>query len=331
MQPKWMTIPVVLATFVGCQKAPCPPCPEPSAPARTMLRKAVASGFTRVNVKMQIIGMSLLNTKRDNDPVTLVIPNVTRHEPFLYAHDNYRMALSSGSTRILYSEKDHFSEPYKVLLLAGEELVLGTPPNESSLTYTLGGAECPATFDDLASLRWAPSLSDVLNKPVSIDAKYLKPTAPGAVAATMEITKGALSSEPADPYIWQFKDTSSAITGHRQMLTGIVNYDFTVDLPVNEPLTVKSRAFGSGSAVDLVTLMPQNGAIEFTVGVTPKDTRLPGMGTPTLVDLHFPLIYAFLDPGTLGSGALPITKPFKTGAYCLPPSQPLVNCGPDRP
>jgi hypothetical protein len=299
---------------------------------RTKLR---TTGSSTIVVRMNIVGMSILNTKKDNDPFYLLVPEVggpDPHEPFLLADARYKMTSASTARPVL---KEPTGAPkFDVMILDDDDLTISPSANET-LSYTIGGSgSCPLLTRDLQSLRWAPSMSEVLGKTVSINPDFLKanPLSTG-LAARMRIDKGYLASTPTYYYLWQFKETATQTAGHVQMLTSTVVHEYTVDLPAGTSvLSIASQNFAAGSSpTTLITLEPYNGKVEFYIGTTMKSERIPGSGTASDEDIHYKEFYkTVLDSS--GAAVSSNIHPFQVaGAQCIPPTTTLVNCGPGRP
>jgi hypothetical protein len=277
--------------------------------------------------------MSILDTKKDDVPFFLFVPEVTDHEPFLLADARYNMTSGSPSTRPVLEEPSA-APKFDVMKLDDDDLSINPPGNEN-LSYTIGGTgSCPLLLKELQSLRWAPSMSDVLGKPVSINPEFLKPDPlSSGLAARMRIENGYLASTPTYYHLWQFKENQAQTSGHVQMLTARIAHEFTVDLPAGTTvLTILSKNFAAGSSpTTLVTLEPYLDKVEFFIGTTVQSERLPGTGTASDEDKHYHELYNTVVDAT-GAAVTSNVHPFKVvGAQCVPPTTTLVNCGPDRP
>ena len=295
--------------------------------------KVRAAGARTIVVRMHIVGMSILDTKKDNDPFFLLVPEVTDHEPFLLADARYKMTSGSPSTRPV-SKEPSTAPKFDVMLLKKDDLTISPPPNEA-LSYTIGGTgSCPRLTRELQSLRWAPSMSDVLGKTVHINPECLKPDpVSSGLAARMRIEKGYLASAPTSEYIWQFKETQAQTTGHLQMLTTEIIHEYTVDLPAGTSVvTISSKNFAPRSSpTTLVTLEPVDDQVEFFIGTTVRTERLPGTGTASDEDMHYVGFYkTILDAS--GAAVTSNVHPFRViGGKCVQTTTTLVNCGPGRP
>jgi hypothetical protein len=294
--------------------------------------RATGAAPRTIVVRMRIVGTSILDTKRDNDPFHLLLPEVTGHEAFILADEKYGM--TSGSSSRPLKRESTATQNYDVMLLDDDDLSITPGPNEP-LRYTLAGGSCPQVPTDLQSLRWAPSMSDALGKNVHVNPKFLRASPESAgLAARMKIDMGDLFSTPTYYEVWQFKTAANGTTGHKQMLTAAVVHEYSVDLPAGtDVLTINTTKFAAGSTgTTLLTLEPDSsGEIEFTIGsIVPKE-RLPGTGTASDEDMHYMELYkAVVD--TAGSAVSSAIHPFKVvGERCVPPTTTLVNCGPGRP
>ncbi|HEV7239140.1 MAG TPA: hypothetical protein VGQ36_07855 [Thermoanaerobaculia bacterium] len=298
------------------QRAPTPP-PPPANP---------------VTVNVRIVGSSILDTVAADQPLTLLLPKVAGHEPFIYANDAH--APTAGT--ITPTSQTYDGVIYKIFKINGNDIEFDQPAVETSIKYSMGWGLCPIpNGSDKHSLQWLPSLGMILNgKRGTIDPAYVPD-------ASMKIERGTLLAQIRGPeryaYMINFNpaaDTvANAVVKWEQAAAAMVLYTFTVDLPAGTPLSITGTPTGSGVRPVLFSVKPPPGTttIELTIGSSMPNNVFPK--PPPLVpipDLHFRDYYAALQGAPAGALARPFA--LRTAYTCRStPSNPGVDCGPVTP
>ena len=307
---------------------------------RAMTEPFVAPPTKTFHVRMFLTGLTTLAAQVDRslppNSKIFLLPNfsATGHTAFFMADAPHAVETAGGWKKMDGTDADGHPVSHFFADLTGQEILLdrSTGWKSAPLNYRdmrPADTKCPQG-DDISSLHWLPSLSDLAGRAVSLKPEFAASHPDASVlSGRMEILGGDLLPVlPSGQTVWEFKEDSvaaSVVTS--QVVADGVQLTFDVDLPAANPVwEVTGKAFAANSPLQMIVrLKPDsNGNISVMLANLNRSDTFT-IRTPADKDVHFVHQYDVVTSVT--NRPIPFRSTTQT---CGAGGGDGVNCGPDR-